>query len=53
MGLGKTLTTLAAIAASIQQASEFAIHAPRSSEAMTASKATLVVVPSERMYNSV
>lgn len=45
MGLGKTFTTLAAIVSTLDRASEFAA---RSKTPAIASRATLVVVPSER-----
>lgn len=54
MGLGKTLTTLAVVANSLERGSAFALSdvqrqaSPRGH--LMASKATLVVVPSIRVY---
>ncbi|KAH9437555.1 hypothetical protein MCOR02_001211 [Pyricularia oryzae] len=49
MGLGKTFTTLAAIVSTLDRASEFAV---RSKTSAIASRATLVVVPSELLLNT-
>lgn len=49
MGLGKTFTTLAAIVSTLDRASEFAA---RSKTPAIASRATLVVVPSELLLNT-
>lgn len=54
MGLGKTLTALAMISASLGRAQDFASCASKrktnGEEIITRAKATLVVVPSERKF---